>query len=162
MDDFYILSNNKQILINCISKIKSKLLEIGIKLHPNKIYLQNINKGVKFIGGIVKPNRTYVSNRTVGNLKQFLFNLNSTFEEDCINKETINRIVNTFNSYMGFMKHHKSYNIRRKIIYGQLLKLLYTKCYFNKRLTKMIPFYEYSFYNKGLFKTGILDYPTVI
>ena len=33
---------------------------------PRKMYLQHYSKGIPYIGGMVKPGRTYISNRTVG------------------------------------------------------------------------------------------------
>lgn len=33
---------------------------------PRKMYLQHYSKGIPYIGGMMKPGRTYISNRTVG------------------------------------------------------------------------------------------------
>lgn len=163
VDDFYVLSNDKNALLKAIPLIQNKLSEIGIKLHPNKLYLQNINRGVKFIGGIVKPNRIYISNRTVRNLKKFLYKMKFKFDDKIVTQKDVEKLVCSFNSYMGFLKHYSSYNIRRKIIYSELMSPFYYFVYFNKRLLKMIQFKEYFYLNKGLSNDVVINgYPTVI
>ena len=150
VDDFYILSNNKDDLLNAIPKIKNKLKEIGINLHPNKLYLQNIKNGVKFIGAVIKPNRVYAGKRTIGNLKYVLEKTSENFKNKDITIEEVNKLVASFNSYMGFLKHHATFKIRKKIITGNLIKPFISKCYFDHNFSKMIPFQEYSYYNKGI------------
>ena len=146
VDDFYILSNDKEKLINVISKLKEKLGEIGIQLHPKKIYLQNIDKGVKFIGGVVKTNRIYISKRTVGNLKYFLNKTKLLFDNIVVTKENVEKLICSFNSYMGFLKHYSTYNIRKRIIESDLVSVFRKYIYFSIDLLKMIPFKEYSYY----------------
>ena len=146
VDDFYVLSNDKEKLINVISKLKEKLGEIGIQLHPKKIYLQNIEKGVKFIGGVVKPNRTYISKRTVGNLKYFLNKTKQLFNNIVVTKENVEKLMCSFNSYMGFLKHYSTYNIRKRLIESGLVSVFRKYIYFSVNLLKMIPFKEYSYY----------------
>lgn len=162
VDDFYILSNNKDSLIKVIPRLKAKLSEIGAHLHPNKIYIQDINKGVQFIGGIIKPNRTYITNRTIGNLKRFLVKKEIEFENKIITANDIEKLVNGFNSYMGFLKHHATYNIRKKIVLGHLMKPFLMLCYFDKKYLIMRPFKEYSAFDKGLSITDAIQIPLII
>lgn len=112
VDDFYIISESKEKLLNSLPHIRMKLDELGVKLHPNKFYIQSTQRGVSFVGGIVKPNRTYIINRTVNNLKNVIneYNVsNKTIEE-------LQHYISSFNSYFGFMIHHKTYKIRKKMI----------------------------------------------
>ena len=64
------------------------------------------------VGGVIKPGRAYLSNRTVGN---FIYAV-SYLEEACKNcdKEAIYDIVRSINSYLGFLIHYQSNGIRRK------------------------------------------------
>lgn len=34
--------------------------ELGLKLHPRKIHLTDVGKGVRFLGAVVKPYQRYV------------------------------------------------------------------------------------------------------
>ena len=56
VDDFIFLSKDKNELIKAIPQIKEYLKEnLKLDLHPKKIYLQNINHGVEFLGSFLKP-----------------------------------------------------------------------------------------------------------
>ena len=80
------------------------------------------------VGGVIKPGRAYLSNRTVGNF----INAVSYLEEACKNcdKEAIYANVRSINSYLGFLIHYQSYGIRRKAfseLHYFLESLLYSR-----------------------------------
>lgn len=128
VDDFYILHNNKQEILNIIPKIKEYLYNnFEVKLHSKKIYIQHYTKGVKFIGAVVLPKRTYVSNRTIGN---FYNKLQKAKGEILNNNFDVKHYLKSFNSFLGFMMPHKSYNIRKKIIDNPDYKPLIS-CYYS-------------------------------
>lgn len=112
VDDFIIISTDKEKLKTSIPFIckfaKENLL---IDIHPDKRYLQHYRNGVKFIGSVLKENRIYVSNRTVDTLKT---KLTTTFKE--YKPELLNEFMTCMNSYLGYMGHYNSFNIRRKIL----------------------------------------------
>lgn len=64
VDDFYLVSNEKQILLKAIPRIREFLCSsLKLNLHPHKIYLQECRKGVRFLGRYIKPNDiTYATN----------------------------------------------------------------------------------------------------
>jgi RNA-directed DNA polymerase len=117
VDDFIIVHNNKQFLKDIVPVIKDFLKrELGLMLHPNKIYLQHYSKGVKFIGAVIKPHREYIGNRTKGNLWLAINNYKKMwFQCSSPNQEILQKLVNTVNSYFGFMIHYKSFYIRNKV-----------------------------------------------
>jgi hypothetical protein len=112
VDDFYIIHPDKEKILAAIPVIRAKLAEIKITLHPHKFYFQHYSKGVEFIGAVVKKDRIYVSNRTVNNAFEAVKKLN-TIEDVEANAEKFTAIIN---SYLGFMKHYKTYAIRRNLI----------------------------------------------
>ncbi len=60
-----------------ISKIELKIGQIGLKLHPKKIYLQPYQYGgVLFLGQYIKPYRNYGSNRVKNSFYQALRRVN--------------------------------------------------------------------------------------
>lgn len=77
-------------------------------IHPNKRYFQHYTKGVQFIGSVIKPNRIYVLNRTKGSLYYKLRNLFNNPDE-----KRLDKLIMTVNSYIGYMKHYNTYNIRK-------------------------------------------------
>lgn len=111
VDDFYLVHRNKKKNLNAMPKIRQYLSNIGITLHPHKFYLQHYSKGVRFVGSIVKFDRTYILNRTVEGFKRsvHMIGVSKTLTE-------LERNVASANSYLGFMRHNASYAIRRKVL----------------------------------------------
>ncbi len=111
VDDFYLMDSNKYSLKNSIPLIKAYLADnLGLSLHPRKIYLQSYDKGVLFTGGFIKPHRIYVGNRVKSNMNKKLAELK---KEKTTDVEVLRSILN---SYLGIMKHHKSFFVRQKIM----------------------------------------------
>lgn len=108
VDDFYIIHKDKDYLKRLIRLIKTHLEPLNVQLHPNKIYIQKVEKGITFVGTIIKPNRMYVSNR----LKQNAFDKINSIKSIDDNWE---HYMCVFNSYLGFMKEKATYKIRKKL-----------------------------------------------
>lgn len=94
--------------------IGQKMTNVSLELFE---YLQHYSKGVKFTGMVVKPARTYVGNATrssaVGKVRAF----NRLAEcEDYKAEHHVLHFVSSMNSYLGFFKHHKSYDIRHGLV----------------------------------------------
>lgn len=130
VDDFVFVCKSKEdaIFFKNFSRYYLRKL-LNIRMHPDKIYIQEVKKGIKIVGGIVKPGRTYLSNRTVGNFTNTVRLLEQACKEG--NKESINQYVIAINSYMGFLIHHQSYSIRRKTFSN--LKYFWKACYVKGR-----------------------------
>ncbi len=81
VDDFVIVHNDKEFLKQLIPEIRNYLSqELMIELHPKKIYLQHYTKGVRFLGAIIKPYRTYLKNSTKGNFYKTMQKWNKYIE----------------------------------------------------------------------------------
>ena len=116
VDDMVIVGADKEYMLSCIPLIRDKLSnEAGLTLHPRKFYLQHYTKGVKFVGGVIKRGRTYVSNRTVNNAFGCVRRFNS-IRGHRLRRQYAERLVASINSYLGIMRHHASYNIRQRLI----------------------------------------------
>jgi len=109
VDDFVIVHEDKDFLLSIIPQIRSFLQEkLKLTLHPKKIYLQHYSKWVQFLWAIIKPHRTYINKRTVGNRKKTIYK----HKNKQISSE---KPYNSTNSYLWLCKHHKSYRVSRKI-----------------------------------------------
>lgn len=109
VDDMVLISDNKQRLLDAVPMIRQYLQQTaGVTLHPDKFYLQNYSKGVKFIGAVAKRGRTYISNRTVNNAFRSITKLNRR-------EGRPEYMVASVNSYLGIMRHHATYNIRKRL-----------------------------------------------
>ena len=130
VDDFVIVCNSKSAIKVMRHQADWYLKEkLHINLHPDKVYIQEIKKGVKFVGSVIKPGRIYLSNRTVGGLYKTIIRLeslcNKIVYKSSKNYDITNELfdlrhyVCSINSYMGFLIHCSSFRIRLKI-FGSL------------------------------------------
>ena len=137
VDDFFIIMKDKEKLKEITRLIKIKLNSMGVLLHPKKHYLQHYSKGVQIIGGIIKPNRTYISNRTKNNFYTSVRKFGMYAESNNLEIDEIQYIFNSINSYLGFLKHHKTYNIRHKALFSYWMYCLSKWMMPNKNYSKV-------------------------
>ena len=107
VDDSVMIDPDKEWLLAQVPKVREFLWdELGLELHQGKIHIQEVHKGVEFLGTFVKPYREYMSNRTLERMQKKLQQV------DLRNREAALRSVN---SYLGIMSHTASYNLRRSM-----------------------------------------------
>lgn len=143
VDDFILIHNDKRYLQNCIPLIKSYLKEnLRLDLHPNKIYLQHFSKGVKYLGAVIKPHRIYVSNRTKENFHKAILLQNEKLKDYFATGEDRKALLSSMNSYLGIMKHYKTFKMRKKFIFKtmsiDIWKHIYAKGGINKIFLKKV------------------------
>lgn len=97
--------------MECKERVREYLIrELRIRLHPYKIYLQHVRRGVTFLGTMIKPHRIYMSNRTTSNLKDKLR------KGDAYYADRPTDLMQVLNSYLGLIGHYKTFEWRRKLI----------------------------------------------
>ena len=119
VDDFLIICDDKNKILQVIPKLVAVTSIYGIHIHNDKKYLQPVSHGVLFVGGYIKPRRTYVSSRTIGRFQERVFGFRKQLDENNhLVYYDLERIEQVINSYLGFCIHHKSYMIRKECIVG--------------------------------------------
>lgn len=114
VDDFRVFAHTKEELVKLMPQIRAYLKDkLYLTLHPKKVDLQPIRHGFKFISAIIKSDRMYIGNRTVGNFYALLLKYETLSEEEFL--AAIERFTQRYNSYSGFLKHYKTYGIRWKM-----------------------------------------------
>lgn len=117
VDDFVLVHPDKEYLKSTVPKLSSFLLSaLQLTLHPKKIYLQHYSKGVQFLGTVIKPHRIYIANKTKGNFYAAIQKQNQTVRVSRPDKETKAKFLSSMNSYLGIMKHYKTYNLRKRML----------------------------------------------
>ena len=107
VDDSNMIDPNHEWLLAQVPKVREFLAyELGLELHMGKLHIQEVHKGVEFLGTFVKPYRDYVSSKTINRIKKKMQQI------DLHNVEATNR---TIGSYLGILSHTASYNLRREI-----------------------------------------------
>lgn len=149
VDDFFFICYDIKEANKILDKCRIKLKEMGVNLHPKKLYIQHYTKGIKFIGAVIKPNRIYISNRTKGNLYwtlkqyyEYIEELDKKKLEPTLNE--IEHFVISINSYLGFLIHYKTFNIRKNVLLSKYMKPWLKYCYYNSKASKLKSFYEFT------------------
>lgn len=110
-------------------------INLGLTLHPKKVYLQEFSKGIKFIGYDIRKGRIYSLNRSIGNMMKAIDKFNK-------NEQSVESFVKTINSYWGLLVHTNSYGIRWK----SWLKINNNGRLFSDRMKKIGITYKYKNY----------------
>ncbi len=131
VDDMVFLHHDKDYLKSLIPKINNYLKDnLGLSLHPKKIYIQNIDKGVPFLGMMIKPYRIYPGKRIRKNFYTCL--------RDAANAKSG---IDNINSYLGMIKNYNSYRLRKRYLESEIGQkaLIALKARVNKDYTKIRP-----------------------
>lgn len=121
VDDMVIVSENKNKLKLLVSLAKKHLKEnLGLTLHPRKIYLQHFKKGVSFLGVFIKPYRILAGKRIKGNFYKKVFSRIKTLDADLFwnigyATSKAQELLSVFNSYLGMTSHFNTYRLRKRI-----------------------------------------------
>ncbi|WP_430401190.1 RNA-directed DNA polymerase [Flavobacterium sp.] len=139
VDDFVIVHEDKEYLRKLIPKLSEYLQsELQTTIHPKKIYLQHYTKGVKFLGTVIKPNRIYIANRTKGNFYNAIKKQNKIVLDHKPTKEEKAAFLSSMNSYLGIMKHYKSYKLRKRMIFKRLSGYWFNHVYLSGGIAKFV------------------------
>ena len=139
VDDFVIVHTDKDYLKSLIPQLSNFLLStLQFTLHPKKIYLQHYSKGVQFLGTVIKPNRIYIANRTKGNFYNAIEKQNKVIQDHKPSKEDKAAFLSSMNSYLGIMKHYKSYKLRKRMIFKRLSAYWFNHVYLSGGVAKFV------------------------
>jgi retron-type reverse transcriptase len=110
VDDFVILSRDKDELIRFKNEIKDFLMDrLRLYLHPKRQKLLIASDGIDFLGYIIRHNYTLVRHRVINNLKARL----RLYYQGKINDfQELQKMVT---SYLGHFKWANSYRLTQKI-----------------------------------------------
>ena len=127
VDDIAIVARRPEDIVWIRGNVATYMVKVlHQKLHAYKFYLQEVHKGGKFVGSVIKPGRIYTSNRTLGRFQDKV----SSLEELCTSIVTegitlsraaaLEEFIAGINSYFGFTSHTASYNRRMRIFNQQV------------------------------------------
>jgi len=115
VDDFYIVHTDKDFLLRLVGTLRAKLKDdLMLTLHPKKIYLQSIYKGVTFLGFRLKGSSFMIGRRQKVGLKRTVHQYNNKCSQN--SEQKLLKFNEQINSYLGGMVHTSSYRFRRRWI----------------------------------------------
>jgi len=101
-DDFIIFSDNKEQLKTVLLQISAFLeFRLGLKLHPDKVFIKTVASGVDFLGWTHFPDHRVL--RTVTKRRAF-----RNIREKDGKRETVE-------SYLGLLSHGNTYHLAKRV-----------------------------------------------
>ena len=124
VDDFVIVHKSRETLRKLIREINDFIKSnLGLQLSPKKIYLQPYHHGVRFLGTFIKQNHIIANPRIYKNFKKSIYQNNQVAVAHKPSKEERNHFISSMNSYLGILKHYKTYNLRSQILKNEISNL---------------------------------------
>ena len=104
VDDFYIVSTDREHLTTLIPRIETFLKkELSLPLHHEKTKIYDAYNGIEFLGQYVLPYRRYISNRSLDRIKRGLDNIS---KYDVYDEKML---LSQLNSCLGVLGHTRSH-----------------------------------------------------
>lgn len=142
VDDFFIIDTDKKKLLALMKPIKEYLKnEVALEIHPHKISLTEVKKGITFLGIHLKPHRRYLKTKTLKRLLNNMKVLTPLYGACLDDKYVRNRVLSVTNSYLGILNATKSFNFKKKYLIKEALALKIG--YGNNFFKKVILFPKY-------------------
>ena len=120
VDDWCNVCDDYDFLLEAIQKMDAFLRDkLKLEMHKDKRYLQPVTHGLSFVGTYIKPNRLYLSNRTLARFEERAVGFSRLIEsKDELTILDCKRIEQVINSYLGFCKGKQTYTVRKEILDG--------------------------------------------
>lgn len=123
VDDFIILGEDREKLIKLSQEINTFLKkELGLELNPTKTKIENIEKGIDFLGYVIRKNYILSRKRVVRKFRKkvkVIKNINLFNSENPL--EVFISELSSLNSYYGHLNHANAYGLRKNTFNKYLL-----------------------------------------
>ena len=114
VDDFYVVSADKEFLLEVAERVKEMLqVRLHLEINDGKTKVLSIWHGVDFLGAYVKPYRQYASRQMVMRMREKL---------RLLPKYDAQHVQASLQSYEGLLSHGKNF-----LLWQKLLTITYTK-----------------------------------
>lgn len=125
VDDFVIVGKDRETVRSLIAPINSFLKEkIRLRINQDKIQLQQVRKGIDFLGYVIRPNYTLVRQKVVGRCKKRLWEISLLFGAGANeNRELAEHAMPMLNSYYGHFGHARSFRLRKHLYDAHMGKI---------------------------------------
>lgn len=113
VDDFYVMARTEGEITKRIKLIESYLLDnLGLVLHKEKRYIQKACRGVVFVGSSVKHGKIRLMRKGLTRAYKTIHRYNTKVP---VTTESLERLRNSLNSYLGFLRNDDSKKRRRQL-----------------------------------------------
>ncbi len=126
VDDFVVLGTDADNLFSLEGKVDSFLSrKLKLRLNLEKTKFKTIDKGIDFLGYIVKPEYVLSRRRVVGSCKNKIRNQKTVLASFLKkgDKVPLERMLSRVNSYFGHFRHSDSFGLRKHLTENHLESL---------------------------------------
>lgn len=125
VDDKCCIVKDRETVGLVLDVAKNCAESLGLKLHPQKVYIQPVYRGVNFCGRTIKGERVYLSNRTIKRAYYSIGNFPKNIDGAI-------GVCSTVNCYFGLMRHCTEYKKETELV-DTILEIFGEWVYFAKR-----------------------------
>ncbi len=112
-DDFIILNEDKEQLEKLLPILNDYLVtKLKLHIHPDKIFIRKIHKGIDFLGGVVFPTHIILRTKTKKRMLRKIIGKKKELKAGRIDKKSFSQ---SLQSYFGMLKHCRGRGIRNEI-----------------------------------------------
>lgn len=115
VDDFFIVHESREYLLDMVKVLREFLQSMGLKLHPDKIRIYHYKQGVPFLGAVIKGRALLPGKRIRGGFRNVLREIDA-LPKETKHDEAIEQSVCRINSYLGMLKHFNACKYIRNMI----------------------------------------------
>jgi retron-type reverse transcriptase len=112
VDDFALLSDDKELLADARLAIEEYLAKLKLKIHPIKSQLFETKIGATFLGFRVFPDRIRVRNSNLHQARRRLKRLQTGYIQGKIDREKVNQSIQ---SWFAHLEHGDTWQLRQQI-----------------------------------------------
>ncbi len=91
-----------------------------------------------YLGAVLKPHRNYIANRTKGNFFQAIIKQNKIANDHKPTQEEQELFTSSMNSYLGILKHYKTYKMRKRMLFKNLSGWWWNHVYLSGGINKFV------------------------
>ncbi len=113
VDDFAVLSNDKEEL-NCVrEKIEEYLTRYRLTIHNNKSFIQTVQTGVRLLGFTVYPEYSLLHNQSLVRFRKRIQRKQNEYREGTL---AVAQVRSSICGWLGHVIHCNSYTLRKNIL----------------------------------------------
>lgn len=117
VDDFVLVHQSRDHLLSLVPQLREYLHDqLGLQLHPRKMYLQHYSHGMQFLGVVIKPDRIYAASRTKANFYASIQRHNEVVAHAKPTRSQQDAFRSSMNSYLGWLAQFSTRRLRRSML----------------------------------------------
>ena len=112
-DDFLIIAEDKDYLLNLLPQLQSFLTEkLKLEIHPKKTVIKKSNQGIDFLGYVILPHHIKLRTKTKRKIPRKIKQRVVLYRQGQINEVTM---LSSFASYLGVLSHADTNEMTKRL-----------------------------------------------